>query len=199
MIGPLCDQHRVSSARRLEALLLHFALCNTQSEKDLHAKFLDLVGLEKPRRAPELIHGSQPQNRFRHRSLSESEQARILILEQGNYDDELRCRLKHVKLLQDQQYEALSYTWGESDKQNTILCSGESIEVTPNLDAALRRLRFADRPRALGRRNLSISQSITNGTPQKLRSKPRFSIFHGVPFVLEEFLNLISTHQQETN
>ena len=86
---------------------------------------------------------------FTYPQLSEDKKTRLIILEPGEPDDELRCHLKHICSLQDHEYEALSYVWGVKSKTHAIECSGMKIQVTANLDAALRQLRSANRPRVL--------------------------------------------------
>lgn len=95
---------------------------------------------------------------FAYPHLSENEKTRILILEPGKFGDELKGSLKHVRSLQDHDYEALSYVWGETSGTHTMTCSGMEIQITANLDAALRALRFADKPRTLWVDAICINQ-----------------------------------------
>ncbi|KAH6723588.1 heterokaryon incompatibility protein-domain-containing protein, partial [Leptodontidium sp. MPI-SDFR-AT-0119] len=62
--------------------------------------------------------------------------------------------------LQDHNYVVLSYVWGEHSTEHMIQCStsGKTIQITPNLDGALRQLRYADRPRLLWVDAISINQ-----------------------------------------
>ncbi|PVH78200.1 hypothetical protein DL98DRAFT_377834, partial [Cadophora sp. DSE1049] len=90
--------------------------------------------------------------------LSENERTRLIILEPGEPTDELRCHLKHICSLQDHDYEALSYAWGVESLEHTIQCSGMKIQITANLDDALRQLRYPDRPRLLWVDAISINQ-----------------------------------------
>lgn len=72
-----------------------------------------------------------------------------MILEPGEADDELECHLKHIRSLQDHEYEALSYVWGEASTKHVIHCSGMNIQMTANLEGAWRQLGYANRPRVL--------------------------------------------------
>jgi len=76
--------------------------------------------------------------------LSKDEKTRLLILKPGEPDDQLECHLKHVRSLQDHEYEALSYVWGETSTKHVMQCSGMKIHITANLDSALRQLRYVN-------------------------------------------------------
>jgi hypothetical protein len=95
---------------------------------------------------------------FTYRRLSEKEKTRLLVLEPGKFGDELKGKLKHVRSLQDHEYEALSYVWGDTSGTHTLECSGMGIRLTANLDAALRTLRFQDNPRTLWVDAICINQ-----------------------------------------
>uniref|UniRef100_L2FGN4 Heterokaryon incompatibility domain-containing protein n=1 Tax=Colletotrichum fructicola (strain Nara gc5) TaxID=1213859 RepID=L2FGN4_COLFN len=55
-------------------------------------------------------------------------------------------------------YEALSYAWGDPEVVRPILLDGEQMDVTINLESALRHLRFAESTRILWVDALSINQ-----------------------------------------
>jgi hypothetical protein len=82
-----------------------------------------------------------------------------MILKPGQPEDDLQCHIKHVHFLQEQGYEAVSYAWGEESKEHSIVCSGRKLWLTPNLDAALRRLRLPDRVRVLWIDAICINQN----------------------------------------
>ncbi|KAH7356432.1 heterokaryon incompatibility protein-domain-containing protein, partial [Rhexocercosporidium sp. MPI-PUGE-AT-0058] len=56
----------------------------------------------------------------------------------------IECTLEVVNLDVKPAYEALSYVWGPINPPVTILCNKHPVEVTPNLGAALQRLRYPD-------------------------------------------------------
>ncbi|KAJ0310460.1 hypothetical protein COL516b_002264 [Colletotrichum fioriniae] len=68
-----------------------------------------------------------------------SQQIRILELLPGSFDDEIECRLKTIT--PSASYEALSYVWGDPQDTRTIKVQGETMNVTANLESALRHLR----------------------------------------------------------
>jgi hypothetical protein len=74
---------------------------------------------------------------------------RLLSLLPGSWNDNIRCLLSTVSLGDDPEYYALSYVWGERDSMTLISVNGNNFQVTPNLRAALRRLRSNDRVRRI--------------------------------------------------
>jgi hypothetical protein len=66
----------------------------------------------------------------------------VLDLLPGEGDDDIQCALRTVNLDDDEEWEALSYVWGEPTAEKNITISGLLCPVTPNLYAALRRLRL---------------------------------------------------------
>lgn len=69
---------------------------------------------------------------------------RVLSLLPGSWNDSIRCLLSTVSLDDDPEYDALSYVWGERDSMTLISVNDNNFQVTPNLWAALRRLRSTD-------------------------------------------------------
>jgi hypothetical protein len=55
----------------------------------------------------------------------------------GNH---LHCSLETVSLLDNPTYHAISYTWGKSLNSKTILVNNQRVEVTENLESALRNI-----------------------------------------------------------
>jgi hypothetical protein len=109
---------------------------------------------------------------FTYRRLSEGERTRILILEPGEFDDDLEGHIKHVRSLQDHDYEALSYVWGETPGTHLMSCLDMKIQITANLDAALRRLRYPDEPRLLWVDAISINQGDIIERNRQVRIMP---------------------------
>ncbi|KAK4448890.1 heterokaryon incompatibility protein-domain-containing protein [Podospora aff. communis PSN243] len=60
------------------------------------------------------------------------------------------------------EYEALSYTWGDSSQKRTIGLNGIDFDVTTNLHAALNRLRLPDSKRLLWVDAICIDQTNTD-------------------------------------
>lgn len=86
----------------------------------------------------------------------------MLDLLPGAEDEGIRCNMRVVSLDSDEQYEALSYVWGERGNEEQIAVSGYAIHVTRNMHAALRRLRLPDATRSIWADQLCINQSDTH-------------------------------------
>ncbi|KAK8017253.1 hypothetical protein PG991_008329 [Apiospora marii] len=65
----------------------------------------------------------------------------LTILPDDDLNAAIRCSLKVVSLDDTSEFDALSYVWGDVDDCETIYVESESMLVTANLVAALRRLR----------------------------------------------------------
>ncbi|KAH7409121.1 heterokaryon incompatibility protein-domain-containing protein [Cadophora sp. MPI-SDFR-AT-0126] len=125
----------------------------------VHSILVQERNIERSNRVTDLKKESPPSNGIlNYPRLSENEKTRLIILEPGEPTDELRCHLKPICSLYDHEYEALSYVWGEESSEHTIQCSGMKIQITANLDDALRQLRYIDRSRLLWVDAISINQ-----------------------------------------
>jgi hypothetical protein len=96
-------------------------------------------------------------------TLSEST-IRLLQLEPGSGDDPIRCSMVVKSLGRGVIYNALSYTWGDSNTKQEIFCDGLRLDITQNLHAALRQLREDDRTQLLWVDAVCINQV---NTPEK--------------------------------
>ncbi|KAH7348530.1 heterokaryon incompatibility protein-domain-containing protein [Rhexocercosporidium sp. MPI-PUGE-AT-0058] len=86
---------------------------------------------------------------------------RILELQPGRQKDNIICRLnEHTLTSNDNEYEALSYVWGEETQTRiTIQVNDGSLEIGPSLHCALRFLRHPKEARFLWVDAISINQS----------------------------------------
>ena len=89
---------------------------------------------------------------------TEGREIRLCTLQPGALDDPLACTLTTVSLNDDQEYETLSYAWGDSTLNKEVLANGSVINITTNLHTALRYLRRSDRPRVLWADGICINQ-----------------------------------------
>jgi hypothetical protein len=94
---------------------------------------------------------------------------RLAELLPGHHDDEISCRLIHVALEDNPQYEAVSYYWGDPTIRSTIRCDDDTLQVTTNLYAALRQLRSPFRPRKLWADTICINQQDIDERSQQER------------------------------
>jgi hypothetical protein len=73
------------------------------------------------------------------------QEIRLLTILPGSETDSIACTIKHVNLLDNPTYEALSYTWatenGDSSLSENIVCQGSMLAITKNCEAAIRSLR----------------------------------------------------------
>ncbi|KAH7355494.1 heterokaryon incompatibility protein-domain-containing protein [Pyrenochaeta sp. MPI-SDFR-AT-0127] len=83
---------------------------------------------------------------------------RVLDLLQGEKNDEVKCEVRIVDLDRSPEYEALSYVWGNYGERMKIIVSACSVFITPNLHAALIRLRYPGKIRTLWIDQLCIEQ-----------------------------------------
>jgi hypothetical protein len=96
---------------------------------------------------------------FPYRALDAAKaEIRLLTLRAGSWDDNIKCKLAHVSLHSNPDYEALSYTWGELEGLICILVDGHICEVRPDLEIALRHLCLEDKDRVLWIDALCINQ-----------------------------------------
>ncbi|KAI8261398.1 Heterokaryon incompatibility protein 6, OR allele [Colletotrichum sp. SAR 10_98] len=86
---------------------------------------------------------------------------RLLLLKPGSAEDPFEAHLELVHIEQAPPYEALSYTWGKPTEQprDYIWLDGHPLPIKPNLEDALRSLRFPNQARRLWVDALCIDQS----------------------------------------
>jgi hypothetical protein len=158
---------------------------------------------------------------FKYSPLSTQNETRVVVLEAGKGDDDIKCRLRHISLspsggtqstadncvwyidyvptgrrtvlrtsrlgqmtlveeptyslnvqresYSGNQYDALSYAWGDPNPTHLITLNWGSFLVAKNLYDALRRLRLCDRPRILWIDAISIDQRNIPERNQQVR------------------------------
>ncbi|TVY80845.1 Heterokaryon incompatibility protein 6 OR allele [Lachnellula suecica] len=98
--------------------------------------------------------------------LQHPDSIRLLELLAGEASDPIRIALSEVRFQDNPEYEALSYTWGGEDGDNTrscsIDCDGRYIRITKNCEAALRQLRSQDKSVSLWIDAICIDQENLN-------------------------------------
>lgn len=92
--------------------------------------------------------------------LPEGDYLRILILQPGNYDDDIVCNLKiQTHRRSRDKYAAISYVWGDPDDTVDITCNDSVASITRNLADALRVFRHPRTIRRLWADALCINQN----------------------------------------
>lgn len=89
---------------------------------------------------------------------SHDRETRLVTLQQGHFEDTIRCNLSKVSLKDEPYFQALSYTWGDLSITGQIYLNGQPHHVTKNLESALRHLRHISEPRVLWIDALCINQ-----------------------------------------
>jgi hypothetical protein len=97
------------------------------------------------------------------------QEIRLVVLYPGQEKEDLMCEIKHVNLLDNPVYEALSYCWGDTTLSRHIFCRGRSVPITLNCEAALRCLRRRDRGRVIWIDAICIDQSNTTERNHQVR------------------------------
>jgi hypothetical protein len=83
---------------------------------------------------------------------------RLLRILPGRPPEILRCKLEVNDLSNAPPFEALSYVWGNPEPAKIVICNTHSKKVTPNLGAALDRLRNEDTERLVWIDALCVNQ-----------------------------------------
>ncbi|KAH7385119.1 heterokaryon incompatibility protein-domain-containing protein, partial [Cadophora sp. MPI-SDFR-AT-0126] len=86
------------------------------------------------------------------------------------FDDPIECEIFHASI-QDTQFEALSYVWGDVKQTVDLVIDGSTIPITTNLDTALRSLRplQSDEPWILWVDAICIDQSNVDERGQQVQ------------------------------
>ena len=96
---------------------------------------------------------------FLHSPLANPEsEIRLVILQPGKKSDSVHCDLITVPSISAKSFEALSYCWGTTRVTNTIFVCGKSLQISPNLEQALRHLRKRNSQRSLWIDAICINQ-----------------------------------------
>lgn len=96
---------------------------------------------------------------FEYESLVEDDEIRLLHLQPGIGDGDVRFSLHTVKLDDNPSYEALSYCWGDSNDTRLVYCEGMSLQITYSLFTALKHLRQSGEERVIWADAVCINQN----------------------------------------
>jgi hypothetical protein len=97
-----------------------------------------------------------------YRKLADVNEIRLLYLQPGCTSDPIACRMVHSNLLDNIQYESLSYMWGSKVSPLQIQVNGAMVDVKDNLHQALKRIRLAETVRVLWIDALCINRDDIN-------------------------------------
>ncbi|KZM27384.1 uncharacterized protein EKO05_0010483 [Ascochyta rabiei] len=91
--------------------------------------------------------------------LPDGDYIRLLILQPGDYDDDIECELKvQTHRRSKNKYAAISYVWGDPTDTIDIECNHHPVPITRNLADALRQFRHPRTIRKLWADALCINQ-----------------------------------------
>ncbi|CAN9237019.1 unnamed protein product [Alternaria alternata] len=88
-----------------------------------------------------------------------SDHLRLLTVHAGSISVPIRCTLRTVNFRDKPSYDALSYAWGDSACTKPIDVDGSEIQITVNLEQALRHLRDVEHDLVLWVDAICINQS----------------------------------------
>ena len=95
--------------------------------------------------------------------LATARSIRVMVLHSSKtFDQPLACDLMQVEIEAcaepQHEYDAVSYCWGEPNFSHSLMCNGEQLKITPNVDSLLRYLRKPHRPCRLWVDGICINQ-----------------------------------------
>lgn len=96
---------------------------------------------------------------------------RLVRLLRGYYDT-IRCELFQAWLEECPEYDALSYTWGSTEKSKSIKLDGRDFRVTDNLHAALYELRSGKEDKVFWIDAICIDQSNSSERSHQVEQMP---------------------------
>jgi hypothetical protein len=114
---------------------------------------------------------------YAYEKLAAEDSIRIIVLHPGDEFDALQCNiltasrseLTHSAYDHVSNYEAVSYTWGNHEFTEVLVCDGNSIlKITPSVDLMLRRLRKTSRSRDLWVDAISLNQADNDEKSQQV-------------------------------
>ncbi|KAH8680571.1 heterokaryon incompatibility protein-domain-containing protein [Xylariales sp. PMI_506] len=83
---------------------------------------------------------------------------RLIQLLPGTWDAPIECRLKHYNLASKPRYSAISYAWGSATVIQRVIVDQVQMNVTANLESALRHIRRPDSAQLIWTDALCINQ-----------------------------------------
>ncbi|KAK0120495.1 hypothetical protein ONS96_010704 [Cadophora gregata f. sp. sojae] len=121
----------------------------------------EVIDEPEPHDATKENNDAIPENKYEYTHLPEDgHYIRILELHAGDKYDPIVCDLKGTNLNETvDQYEALSYVWGEEGTRIAIQVNDGRLEIGSSLHCALRYLRYPDKSRFLWVDAICIDQS----------------------------------------
>jgi hypothetical protein len=108
---------------------------------------------------------------YQYDALPNGQFIRMLTLHPGAPDDPLEGKLEEFNTTspENENYESLSYVWGNPERCSEIICNSKRLRLTTSLHGALRRLRLPDRQRRLWADQICINQDNEEERSQQVQ------------------------------
>jgi hypothetical protein len=135
---------------------------------------------------------------FRYGPLSGAETAfRLLHILPGTRQDDIECLLVDSELAAEtDEFETISYVWGDVSEKTPIQINGRTLHIGSNLRSALLNLRLADRPRIVWADAICINQEDLDERIQQVgimgdiyRGASRTVVWLGEPVISPDSLD----------
>jgi hypothetical protein len=130
---------------------------------------------------------------YKHTLLTEAGAIRLIDLQPcPDVNAQVQCSILHTTLYDCdmdimESYTALSYVWGDPNDTMKILVDGKELEITNNLDSALRHVRDETRSRRIWADTICINQQDNNEKAQQVtRMGDVYKIAHNTIIYLGE-------------
>ncbi|TGJ66775.1 hypothetical protein EYR41_008379 [Orbilia oligospora] len=105
--------------------------------------------------------------------LPEETAFRVVEVLPGEKDTPIYCKLHVTDWENTLPYEALSYVWGDSTRENPVFVDGKRLNVTRSLSTAINHLRYPDRARFLWADIICIDQEHNGEKGKQIQQMKR--------------------------
>lgn len=106
---------------------------------------------------------------YQYEELPNDHSIRMLTLCAGEPGTPLHGKLSCFDIDSNDDYETISYTWGELDRSAQIVCDSGFVGITASLEGALERLRWTDGERRLWVDQICIDQDNKEERSQQVQ------------------------------
>lgn len=104
-----------------------------------------------------------------YQPVTADDEMRLLDLLPGEDGESIRCTLRHARLSESPDYEAMSYVWGDATDTLPIGCNGHTLMVTRNLHTLMTNIQYKDRSRTIWADAACINQSDLSERSSQVR------------------------------
>lgn len=112
-------------------------------------------------------------DRYQYERLPDASSFRVLELQPGRDRDPIEIHLRVVNWDSPPDYEAISYTWGNTRHFTACVCDGRKLLITKNLHEALCHFRYPDACRMLWADAICINQGYNDEKNHQVKNMRR--------------------------